>query len=255
MEVEENGNPRLAINDKRVLFAGLSAKVERLFCLNRFPVNLEDFALSLERPDIEAAWRLLKADSHQYTLSPVSQINVLIPNVEKVSVPNDCIKFLLSKYPEEVDSGNIFMDPGSNILELTSDNRFIGRVKEWGRRQVLLEKQILRALTVIKAIVNSCNTVGQYKRVSPELIGFLPSKYQQALGDMIKKSPYPAIEVTPAEIETAMSTLAYAALQPKHFDEERANLGVSSWNRSFYSISRFPRTSEYETKGARVLGL
>lgn len=255
MEVEENGNPRLAINDKRVLFAGLSAKVERLFYLNKFPVDLEDFALSLERLDIETAWRLLKADSHQYTLSPVAMINVIIPNVEKISAPNDGITFLLSEYPEEEGPGNIFMDPGSKILEIQSDNRFVGRVTEWGRRQILLEKQMLRAITVIKAIVNSCNTVGQYKRVSPELIGFLPSKYQQALGDMIKKSPYPAIDVTPAEIETAMSTLAYASLQPKHYDEERANLRVSSWNRTFYGIGKFPRTNEYESNATRVLGL
>ncbi len=244
METEENGNPRLGVRDKRLLFAVLQAKIERLFNLNRFPVDINDYALSLEEPEVEAAWRLLVEKLGTTTLDPVGYIDTVI----------DDQKFLLSEYDGKngYQSNAVFIDHGNDNLEVQVDNRFYCRVSEWSRRQVRLEEQMLRALKVIKGIVTSCNTVGQYQRVSPELIGFLPHKYAIALGQMVKNSPYPAIDVTALEIDSAMSTLAYAALQPQHLDEEHFNRGQTTYGGDpTYRITHFPRTSGYVTENVR----
>ena len=135
---------------------------------------------------------------------------------------------------------------------IPDDNRFKAAVEEWAKRQLQLEDMILRTAKVLKAIVHSCNTVGQYKRVSPDLLTFLPEKYQRALKDYTKKSPYPAITVEPEEIDTAISTLAYAALQPTHPSEEDYNR--VSWNR-VYRLGATPRTVEYLNQPVRQLDL
>lgn len=244
MEIKEN--PRLGVKDKRLLFAGLLAKTERLFFLNKFPVDMVDYALSLEEPVVENAWRVLREKASKHTLSPTSTIAVAINNNT----------FLLSDYDKENkypvnDRHNVFMRPDGEPT-VKGDNRFYGRVTEWARRQLLLEEQMLRTMKVIKSIVWNCNTVGQYKRVSPELIGFLPDKYVIALGDMTKKSPYPDMSVTKAEIDAAMSTLAYAALQPAHKDESTFIERPTTWGGApTYRLGSFPRTSEYELQAVR----
>jgi hypothetical protein len=250
MDREENGNPRLGVYDKRVLFAGLMAKVERLFYLNKFPVDLEDYALSLELPEVEKAWRVLKKDADPSTLSPSSNIHV------QISGEN----FLLSAYDGTQGHNNntkmLFMSQGNAKPTLQTGNRFYGRASEWAKRQVKLEAQMLRTIKVIKCIVNSCNTVGQYQRVSPELIGFLPDKYAIALGQMTKKSPYPAIDVETSQIDAAMSTLAYAALQPPHHDEESFIRHPTSYGGDpTYRITQFPRTQTYESNNLRRSGI
>lgn len=256
MEVEENGNPRLGIRDKRVLFAVLLAKTERLLFLNKFPEDLEDYALSLQEPDIEKAWRLLKDKTTQHTLAPIRTTDVMIDNHQ----------FTLSCYRKEGspgphqyrghDSQNgdaIFMDTREDIgLPLMPINRFYSSITEWGRRQVRLEEQIIRTLQVIKGIVTSCNTVGQYQRVSPELLGFLPDKYKLALRDMVKKSPYPAIDMSQEEIDTAMSTLAYASLQPTHIDEDDFIRRPTTYGGDpTYTLSISPQSSDYLAQKCR----
>lgn len=250
-EVEENGNPRLGVDDKRHLFMVLVSMVERLFYLNKFPVDLEDFALSLKHPAIEAAWRLLSAKCDGNTLSPSPRVDVPIGTCQPHD-PDDTLMFTLASYPEGRTVR--FMDVGYD--QMRGDNRFLYDVRKWANRQVKLEDQILRTIHVIKAIVHSCNTVGQYKRVSPELLGFLPSKYSQALGGYSKKSPYPAIDVEKDHIETAMSTLAFASLQSMHPDEEKfKNKDRSRWAVPHYSLSEFPRTKLYDSNHYRRLGL
>jgi len=249
MEMKEN--PRLGVKDKRLLFTGLLAKTERLFFLNKFPVDMVDYALSLEEPVVEDAWRVLREKASKHTLSSSSSIAVTIGNNT----------FLLSDYDKDNrypstnrvvnDRHNVFMRPDGEP-DVKGDNRFYGRATEWARRQLLLEGQMLRTMKVIKSIVWNCNTVGQYKRVSPELIGFLPDKYAVALGDMTKKSPYPDMSVTKAEIDAAMSTLAYASLQPVHKDEKVFIDRPTTWGGApTYRLSTFPRTTEYEIANVR----
>lgn len=246
METEENGNPRLGVDDKRHLFMVLTAKVERLFYLNKFPVDSYDFALSLQTPEVEGAWRLLRAKVAHKTLSPVATISVPIG-------PTDGeLRFMLSGYSD--DEHIKFMDVDYEPMKV--DNRFLYKVTEWSDRQLKLEDQMLRTIKVIKAIVHSCNTVGQYKRVSPELLGFLPAKYGKALSEYTKKSPYPAIEVEEQDIENAMGTLAFASLQPEHPDEERFTArGRPRWGTPHYALSEFPRSNSYAANDYRQLRL
>lgn len=251
MEVEENGNPRLGVDDKRHLFMVLMGMSERLFNLNKFPVDMHDFALSLQEPDVEEAWRLLCAKSTSATLQPVSTIKVPIGTCVP-RAPDDSLLFTLSSYSEGTPAR--FMDV--DYAPMRHDNRFLSKVREWADKQITLEDQMLRTIQVIKAIVHSCNTVGQYKRVSPELLGFLPSKFGQALGEYCKKSPYPAIDVKEEQIESAMSTLAFASLQPMHPDEEKfRSRERTTWSRPFYALSQFPRTSGYSSNKYRRLGI
>lgn len=246
--MEELENPtRLGVNDKRHLWNTLIAMTDRLFFLNKFPVNQVDFALSCATPEVEAAWRLLVGE-YKNSLSPVS---------DNYFVCNDHV-FRLHLYREELDGrtyyqDRVFMNIGSPY-KIPKGNRFQDPVGEWAQRQVRLEDQILRANKVIKSIVHSCNTVGQYKRVSPDLLTFLPEKYRLALKDYTKSSPYPAIGCEPEEIETTMATLAYAALQPIHTAEQEYQ-NRPKWGNTSYHIAQFPRTKKFDKSDFRRLEL
>jgi len=239
MELEPN--PRLGVNDKRHLFATLLAMSERLLMLNKFPVDMEDFALSLQPPEVEAAWRTINTKKNSRTLNPAAEQHFTVFGT----------KWLLHAYPEETNT-RIFMNV-KGALDIELARRHKNAVNTWCIRQTRLEEQLLRAAKVIKAIVHSCNTVGQYKRVSPDLLTFLPDKYRDALRLYTKGSPYPAITVEPEEIETTMATLAYAALQPKHKSEEDFITRPSYYNPGAYNIMPFPRSCEYTNKAVRKL--
>lgn len=250
--MEENVTSRLGVNDKRHLFASLIAMVDRLLFLNKFPVDQEDFALSCVEPEIEAAWRLLRNEIKD-TLSPDANSKFLWPG------PNDRV-FHLHLYPGEAQgygAAMVFMKrKKTRALQFDANNRFASAVDEWCRRQVKLENMILRTNKVIKGIIHSCNTIGQYREVSPDLITFLPERYQLALKDYIKRSPYPAMGITPEEIDTTMSTLAYAALQPTHYDEEQLHQRPSyHGHHRAYQMSNYPRSIEFQKADARKVEL
>lgn len=249
--MDENVTSRLGVNDKRILFASLTAMVDRLFFLNEFPVDMEDFALSCLPLEEEKAWRLLKA-THRHSLSPVAKINfeVDIAGVE------GSVNFMLHSYYRGTAQKPCESFPRMSGIRIPENNRFRPQVQEWCKRQHRLEDQILRANLVIKAIIHSCNTIGQYREVSPELITFLPEKYKLALQHQQKRSPYPAITVEPKEIETTMATLAYAALQPEHLSEEMYNKKPKYHHyNTAYSLDPFPRTSRFDYEAVRQLKL
>lgn len=253
MEHEENGNPRLGVQDKRDLFQGLLAKTERLLFLNPFPVDIEDFALSLQTPDVEKSWRILRATNSGSLLpTNLTFANILVGQGETV-------KFVLALYPEDsprMQNRNVFMRVSTeDSCNLKPQNIHYFKVKKWAENQIRLEDQILRTAAVLKGIVHSCNTVGQYKRVSPELLGFLPSKYQQALGQYLKQSPYPAIDCNQKQIDAAMSTLAFASLQTAHSCETRYATGIKSWGSQTYQLEMFPTTMSYRPDTRRSLNL
>lgn len=238
----EETNPRLGVNDKRHLFQSLLAMAERLLYLNKFPVDMGDFALSLQPIEVEAAWKLLnQQDCGQYTRPTSSQ-----------RFRHDVGTFLLHEYPN-TEVLYVFMDVRES-LDIDNARRHSNVVSQWCVRQARLEEQILRSAKVIKAIVHSCNTVGQYKRVSPDLLTFLPDKYKDALRDYTKQSPYPAITVDPQEIDTTLSTLAYASLQPTHKAEEEF-ARRPKWNNYGYNLDRFPRGVTYDSTEVRRLEL
>lgn len=242
-------NPRLGVNDKRHLFQVLLSMTERLLYLNKFPVNQPDFALSLQTPEVEAAWLLLCQDLTKGSTAPVSDQYFMC----------DDIKWKLHLYPDDKktgmrhDYGRAFMNV-KKPLDVDIARRHLGVVKVWCKRQHRLEDQCLRAAKVIKAIVHSCNTVGQYKRVSPDLLTFLPEKYQIALKDYTKQSPYPAITVEPHEIDTTLSSLAFAALQPPHKSEEDF-VSRPSYHHNSYNLAAFPRSNDYDGQEVRQLHL
>lgn len=243
-------NPRLGVQDKRNLFCSLLAMTERLLLLNKFPVDMEDFALSLQAPEVENAWRLINTKQNKDSLSPAA---------EQYFNCGDT-KWKLHLYPEDkkhADSsyryGRCFMNVKSAI-DITNARRHLNVVNIWCNRQARLEEQCLRAARTLKAIVNSCNTVGQYKRVSPDLLGFLPEKYRNALSGYTKQSPYPAITVEPHEIDTTLASLAFAALQPEHHSE-MDYIKSPKWGHYGYSLEPFPRSKKYDGKDERKLGL
>lgn len=241
--MEEKLTNRIGVVDKREIFQTLIASVDRLFFLNMFPVDMEDFALSLLDPEVEDAWRLLvEINDNATNPSDTFQFRAA-RNIQKDYV------VVLHKYPVQkgaISSKRIFMPSCSNYKHLLSGaRRHKKAVMEWVTRQVRLEDQILRADAVIKEIVTSCNTVGQYREVSPELITFLPEKYKLALSNYTKRSPYPEIAVEKDEIETTLSTLAYAALQPQHLDEERYLSSKGGWYRRYYELDAFPRQKQF----------
>jgi hypothetical protein len=243
------GNPaRLLIDDKRILFQSLLGLTERLLFLNKFPVDQRDFALSLLPPDQEAAWRLLEEEFN----STIITSNHFY--FEHLDTP-----LMLHKYPDDPGSSyaheqSIF--PRQNSTKqpfLTADNRFYKKVDKWVKNQIRLEEQVTKTMYTIKAIVHSCNTVGQYQRVSPELVTFLPDKYKQALKDYTKKSPYPAITVEPSDIDAAIANLAFASLQPETSAEEAYKRYLSG--RSTYRLPQFARTKRYESTSSRRLNM
>lgn len=251
--MEDTNNPtRLGVNDKRHLFQMLLAMSERLLYLNKFPVDLEDFALSLIPQEEEDAFRLLR-DKHKGTIVKSNVFNFH-------HVGDD--QFMLHLYPDRakryVHEYQVFLSwhHENEIPWLSKNNRFYNKVDKWCRNQIRLEAQLLRTAKVLKAIVHSCNTVGQYKRVSPELLTFLPDKYKVALQGYEKQSPYPAITVEPEEIEATIANLAYASLQPTHKAEEEFN-SRPLYNRynSSYTLDKFPRTANYDRKKVRQLQL
>ncbi len=246
---------RLDIDDKRHLFNVLLALVERLFMLNKFPVDQRDFALSLQAPEVEDAWELL-------IKRKICGLQPSVYSYFSILTNNNPVIFKLHLYPNDPltghqhNYGKIFIPINGvkNYPTLGKARRHGSAVHEWVDRQLKLERQLLRSIKVIKAIVHSCNTVGQYKRVSPDLLTFLPDKYRAALKDYTKKSPYPAMTIKPEEIETTMATLAYAALQPEHPSEEHYTKRprYRHWN---YQLDEFPRTLLYDRDELRQLQL
>ena len=139
-------------------------------------------------------------------------------------------------------------------IEIACARRHLNVVSDWCSKQQRLEEQVLRSAKVIKAVVHSCNTVGQYKRVSHDLLTFLPEKYKDALRDYTKQSPYPAITVEPEEIDTTLSTLAFASLLPVHHSEKEYQ-DRPKWGHNSYNINQFPRSKQYQNKDVRKLDL
>lgn len=238
-------NPRLGIQDKRYLFQALLAMTERLLYLNKFPVDMEDFALSLQTPEVEAAWLLIRQDLTKGSTAPAGEQFF------------ECygIKWKLHLYPEDKKTGSghnygrVFMNV-SKPIGIDRARRHLGVVKVWAKKQQRLEEQLLRSARVLKAIVHACNTVGQYKRVSPDLLGFLPEKYRRALQDYTKASPYPEMSVEPHQIDTTISTLAFAALQPQHHSETEF-VDRRSWSGNHYNLESFPRSKAYDGEDVR----
>jgi hypothetical protein len=243
----ERNNPRLLVDDKRRLHSSLIAMVDRLLFLNKFPVDMHDFALSLEPPETEAALRHLEEHTPH-----------VINRTQHQYFRYNGYRFRLHMYPEDVPGygkEHIFHDTGTQYkVELVEGTRHYDAVSNWCKKQLRLEEQILRCDVVINAIVNSCNTIGQYKRVSPELIAFLPDEYQQALKDYEKRSPYPAITVEPQEIDTTLSNLAFCSLQPKHKSEANHKQNCS-WRWSRYHISPIPMSVDFAGHEARNINL
>lgn len=252
MEGLENPT-RLGVNDKRHLFQMLLAMSERMLYLNKFPVDMEDFALSLIPQAEEDAFRLL-CDKHKGTITKSPTFNFR-------HVGEDA--FMLHLYPDPSlryrHHSQVFLSwhHDNDLPWLSKQNRFFNKVDKWCRNQIRLEEQMLRTAKVLKAIVHSCNTVGQYKRVSPELLTFLPEKYQVALKGYEKSSPYPAMTVEPEEIDAAIANLSYASLLPTHKSEEdfNAQTQYSQRYRNSYTLEKFPRTIEYDRKKVRQLQL
>lgn len=244
MGYEGIGNPaRLFVEDKRILFQSLLGMTERLLFLNRFPVDQREFALSLLPPDQEAAYRLLE---EEFPSTVVSAPKFFFEHLDTPMV--------LHRYPDEENAQyahELAVFPRQNNQQpfLTADNRFFKKVDRWVKNQIRLEEQIIKTMYTIKAIVHSCNTVGQYKRVSPELVTFLPDKYKQALKDYTKKSPYPAITVEPSDIEAAIANLAFASLQPETTAEQSYKRYLNG--RSVYRLGQFARTKRYESSNSR----
>ena len=243
-------NPRLGVQDKRNLFCSLLAMTERLLMLNKFPVDMEDFALSLHPSEVEDAWRLINVKQYSGTLSPAAQQFFNCGDT----------KWKLHLYPEDKKHsrqshgyGRVFMNT-KKTFGITNARRHLNVVNIWCNRQARLEDQCLRAAKTIKAIVHSCNTVGQYKRVSPDLLGFLPEKYRDALHSYTKQSPYPSIGVTKKEIDTTLSSLAFAALQPEHHSEEEFTQRPK-WGHYGYNLEPFPRSAGYDSHDERHLKL
>lgn len=242
MEGSIPAQSRLGVEDKRHLFQALLAMLERLFYLNEFPVDQADFALSLQTPEVEDAWQLLRNTSKASLAPNHTQYFTCFDN-----------KWMLHVYPSDSHDGRaIFMDV--KTIDIENARRHLNVVNLWCNKQKRLEEQILRAAHVIKCLVHSCNTVGQYKRVSPDLLGFLPAKYREALGHYTKKSPYPDMSIEPKEIDTTLATLAYAALRPAHPSEENYTTRPY-WHHNRYNLEDFPRSKSYSGQDVRRLEL
>ncbi len=237
---------RLEVNDKRYLFQSLLAMAERLFYLNKFPVDMVDFALSVLSADEEKALRLIRERS-KATINWSSRFDFEV----------DGFTFFLHMYAD--GEGRMMYQHQTQIfpqLDNWLSNKYAAKVSKWAQKQIRLEDQLLRTAKVLKAIVHSCNTVGQYKRVSPELVTFLPDKYRLALADYVKTSPYPAITVEPEEINDAINTLAFAALQPQHRAETDYSVRPKyGYGARHYDLGMFPRSTTYHMKKVRQLEL
>jgi hypothetical protein len=257
MNINNEVKPRLEVKDKRVLFQSLLAMTERLLFLNKFPVDQQDFALSMLDPEVEAAWRLLKDRDRRFlSYTPTFDYNAVIGGKERL--------FFLHEYPSENAGGyyhhiaNSKQFPvvrtdrkGYGDVTLDADNEHFAKVQDWAEKQVRLEDQIKRTMEVVKELVHQCNTIGQWHRVSPELITFIPEKYRIALRDYTKKSPKSKLTAKKEDIDRAITTIAYAALQPQHYCESKFAEQLNSWGRPRYELKQFPRTANYTTQEFR----
>lgn len=240
---------RLGVQDKRNVFQTLLGMSERLLQLNKFPAEMGDFALSLHPQEVEDAWLLLR-QNHKNTLSPATSTVVTYKDT----------KFKLHAYDDvrTYDSKLLFMTV-STLLDISNARRHCNAVKSWCERQLRLEQQLIATMKTIKDIVCHCNTVGQYKKVSPDLLTFLPEKYKAGLRNYSKGSPYPSgLKSTSTDakaIERMLGTLAYAALQPKHKSEERYLSQQNNYHKPSYGLIQFPRTVEYDQNEARSLNI
>lgn len=243
--MDEDVKPRLDVDDKRKLFCTLMALSERLLFLNKFPEDQVDFALSLWPREDEEAWRWINTTQKQAT-SVGNKFNFKYRDTP----------FYLHVYPDQehryANKCHVFPNQRNDTsIQLTANNRFYKSVSRWAEKQIKLEEQVLRTITAINRIVTFCNTIGQYKRVSPELMAFIPTRYQLALKDYDKQSPYPkALELSREEIDAAVANLAFASLQPPHYAEEEYLQAIRRW-RGNYILKDFPRTVNYVKKGVR----
>ncbi len=233
---------RLQTQDKRILFASLVAMADRLLFLNEFPpIPLDQFALSVFPADIEKALRKTMEFSKR-TVHHMSSFNFSYNGSDFfLEVPQHQTVF--PRLDKEL------------TLELTEDCRYYDVVSKWCRKQARLEEQLDRTYTAIKAIVVACNTVGQYKRVSPELVTFLPPIYREGLKGYNKASPYPAISVGQEMIDAAMQTLACAAFQPMHEAEIRYDKAPKHSRYFSYHLGPIHRGQQFKGLPSRRLDI
>jgi hypothetical protein len=241
---------RLGVQDKRDVFQLLLAMCERLLQLNKFPVEMGDYALSLHPQEVEDAWLLLRQGATKNTLSPSSSTTIKYqPKGRSSAVFNLHAYEDVTGYQEKL----LFMNVSKSI-DISNSRRHYQAVKSWCERQLRLEEQLLTSIGAIKDIVRSCNTVGQYKKVSRDLLTFLPEQYKAGLKKYTKESPYPTgLNTEPQVIERMLGTLAYAALQPHHRSEESYKSRMNSYYKPSYTLQVFPRTTDYDRNPVRSL--
>lgn len=251
MDIRKEPKPRLEVKDKRILFQSLLAMTERLLYLNKFPVDQQNFALSMLDPSVEAAWRLLRdRDKRFLSYTHTFEYTTVIDGEEQTFFLHDYPSENAGGYYQQIAAGKKFPvirtdRKGHGAVKLDADNEYFAKVQRWAEKQVRLERQIGRTMEVVKELVHYCNTIGQWHRVSPELVTFIPEKYRIALKDYTKKSPKPKLMSTKEEIDRAINTIAYAALQPQHYCENKFIAQLDSWGRPRYELKRFPRTEYY----------
>lgn len=249
--MEEFVKPRLEVQDKRNLFTGFTAMLDRMLVANEFPGDMAKFALSLWPKEDAAAYKRLDYNSRRGS-------NLSKAESYRVTYWPGCCEHDIGYNPTEEGNTIILRLVGSTASgrhvfpksQEYEDHVFYGNAgdayDEWFREHFRREKKVLRACEVLKHIVTTCNTVGQYKRVSSELVGFLPDIYQKALANYTKTSPYPRFtsSVVQTHLEETLTTLATASLYPMWEEEEDWHARKGWRGAGYYSIY-MPQSTVY----------
>lgn len=246
MEEEITPSYRLTLVDKRELYLCIMAKIDRIFFLNKFPEDINDVAMSCIDKDIAAAWMHM-VENVPTVVSQTREVEIAIPLLANEIKP---AKFILTAYGTIDDDIKIPSFSGREKKKYMSEVNLIQwpKLLEWGRRQIEVEVKIKLSKDTMCDLAEHCNTVGQYHRVSPELVMFLPDKYKMGLQQYMKASPHPKhLASTKEEIDKLISMLAFASLQSPHEAEEtymkhlNQRNQYSSWSPT-YSLGFFPRS-------------
>jgi hypothetical protein len=208
------------------------------------PPEIADAFRTLHREEYINNLDKAKAFTFQYAPSknswPHGSTIILTPYMDDFRYSGETKVFIDVRWPE------------NEYLEYSG--KHLPEVDAWCLAHLEKEDRVLTTNIVLNDIVRSCNTVGQYKRISEELVGFLPDKYQLALADYTKKSPMPKFSssATMKNLGLALDTLALASLQAPTPMEESFKRSMG-WRHSVYDAMHMPRSMLLTRHSARTI--
>lgn len=121
---------------------------------------------------------------------------------------------------------------------------------QWMRACETIRNQIGSAYEVLKRVLDMVTTVGQLKRMVPDLIRYLPTEAREALAEQKRRSSLPAAWASTdrAAVREAVDLIARCYLLPK--PENNVSLNLNGFDDKSWAFLATPDEGQFHFGGA-----